>query len=79
MRGMAEGGGGGGPGAGPRSMLMGGGKLGSVGRASLRSAAGSMATGDRMAGRPPGGMCGLVRWLLWPHCSGSAAGAARGA
>lgn len=64
MRGMG--------GGGPRSRLMGGGKLGRAGRAASGRSAGSIAAGDRIAGRPPGGMCGLVRELDL-HCSGTAA------
>lgn len=44
-----------GTGAGPRSMLIGGGKLGRAGRASGRSDD-CIATGDRIAGRPPEGI-----------------------
>lgn len=62
-----------GTGAGPRSKLMGGGKLGKAGRASERSD-GSIAIGDRMAGRPPVGMWGLVREEV-AHGSGAARGA----
>lgn len=62
MRGMG--------GAGPRSMLMGGGKLGNDGRGSW--------TGDRIAGSPPCGNCGLVR-RAGPHCcSGAVLGAYSG-
>lgn len=56
-----------GAGAGPRSRLIGGGKLGSDGRAS------SFITGERMAGRPPEGTRGLVRE---PVAQGSGARAA---
>lgn len=60
--------------AGPRSMLIGGGKLGRAGRASGRSEDSILTTGDRMAGKPPAGTWGLVLELV-AHGSGAARGA----
>lgn len=64
-------------GAAALSRLSGGGKLGSVGRTSARSDACSMVIGERerMAGRPPGGRCGLVLAAgpAGAHCSGPTA------
>lgn len=56
-----------GTGAGPRSIPIG--KPGKVGRTSGRSAD-SIAAGDRIDGKPPGGICGLALEAC-PHCSGA--------